>query len=60
MPRSPTPPDLDGDATIVAFFVQLIHARRTGDFLTAADAHHELARLGVLIRFPRKREGSDR
>jgi hypothetical protein len=38
--------------------VALIHARSKGDYLAAADAHRELARLGVLIRFPRRRKGA--
>lgn len=53
-PNRPPEPSLEHDATIVSWVVELVHARRKGDYLTAADAHRELERLGVLIRFPRK------
>lgn len=42
------------DATIIAHVVALIHSRRKGDYLQAADAHRELVRLGVVIKFPRQ------
>lgn len=41
------------DVEIVARIAQLVNARREGDYLRAADAHHELERLGVLVKFPR-------
>ena len=63
MPKAPTPP-LDPvrekDAIIIAHVVALIHARRKGDYLAAAEAHRELVRLGVLVRFPRRRKGAAR
>lgn len=60
-PSSPPPvPDPQRDAVIVAYLVALVHARSKGDYLTAADAHRELKRLGVLVRFPRQRKGVDR
>ena len=43
------------DVEVVAQIVVLVHARRKGDYLAAADAHRELERLGVLVRFPRPR-----
>lgn len=60
-PSSPPPdPEPQRDAVIVAYLVALVHARRKGDYLTAADAHRELERLGVLVRFPRQRKGVER
>jgi hypothetical protein len=54
---SEPPPDRERDAMIVAHFVVLIHARSKGDYLKAADTHRELERLGVAVRFPRRRKG---
>jgi len=54
----PHPPDGDPqqrDAEIVAYFVALVYARSKGDYLKAADAHRELERRGVLVRFRRQR-----
>ena len=48
-------PGHEQDAEVVAQLVALIHARRQGDYLGAADAHRELVRLGVLVKFPRPR-----
>jgi hypothetical protein len=45
------------DATIIALLVALIHARRKGDYLAAAEAHRELERLGVRVKLPRARSG---
>jgi hypothetical protein len=57
-PSSPPPdPDPQRDSLIVAHVVALVHARRKGDYLKAANAHRELERLGVLVRFPRQRKG---
>jgi hypothetical protein len=36
----------------------LLHAREHDDYRGAADAHRELERMGVTIRFHRKRAGS--
>lgn len=41
------------DVAVVAHLVTLVHARRNRDFHTASDAHHQLRRLGVLVKFPR-------
>jgi hypothetical protein len=63
MPHVPVPPPdpaRERDAVIIAHVVALIHSRSKGDYLTAAQAHHELERLGVLVRFPRQRKGVDR
>lgn len=49
-------PDRERDATIIAYFVALMHSRREGDYLQAADAHRQLERFGVQIKFPRKRK----
>lgn len=59
---SPQPPDPapTSDAVIIAYVVALVHARSKGDYLTAADAHRELERRGVLVRFPRRRKGVER
>jgi hypothetical protein len=56
----PPDPDPQRDAVIVAYLVALVHARSKGDYLTAADAHRELERRGVLVRFPRQRKGVER
>lgn len=58
-PSSSPPPDPDHqrDTEIVAYMVALVHARSKGDYLKAADAHRELERRGVLVRFLRKRKG---
>ena len=56
-----TPPprtELDRDATVIAHVVALVHSRRKGDYLSAADAHRELERLGVLVKFPRPGKGA--
>lgn len=47
-------PARERDATIIAHVVALVHARRHADYLTAANAHRELVRLGVLVKFPRQ------
>lgn len=52
-------PTHEHDATVIALVVALVHARRKGDYLAAADAHRELERLGVLVRFPRLRKGKE-
>ena len=57
---NPSPPidrSSDRDALIIAYVVALVHARSKGDYLNAADAHRELKRLGVLVRFPRQTKG---
>ncbi|HVS72235.1 MAG TPA: hypothetical protein VHQ47_13345 [Phycisphaerae bacterium] len=59
VPVSPPDSARQRDAVIIAYVVALVHARRKGDYLTAADAHRELVRLGVLVRFPRQRKGVD-
>lgn len=53
---SPPPPDAarEHDANVIAHFVALVHARRTGNYLGAADAHRSLRELGVEARFPRR------
>lgn len=60
VPDSSLEPDGERDAVIIAHVVALVHARRNGDYLNAAEAHRELKRLGVEIRFPRQRKGVDR
>jgi len=57
--RSPEP-EIELDATIVSLVVELVHARRTGDYLKAADAHRELMRFGVLLKFARQAKGVSR
>jgi hypothetical protein len=59
-PVSPPDPDPQRDAVIIAYLVALVHARSKGDYLTAADAHRELERRGVLVRFPHQRKGVER
>ena len=39
------------DATAIAHVVALVHARRKGDYMAAAQAHRELERLGVRVKF---------
>lgn len=39
------------DAAVMATIVALMHYRRTGDYLRAAEAHRELATLGVKLTF---------
>ena len=50
MQQSTSESPRDCDAEVIAHFVALIHARRRGDYLAAADAHCELARRGVRLR----------
>ena len=58
-PHKSTPdPERDRDATIIAHVVALVHARRKRDYLTATDAHRELDRLGVSMRFHRIRKST--
>ena len=52
-PQPPPDPEHERDATIIAHLVALVHARSKRDYLTAADAHRELDRLGVSVRFRR-------
>jgi hypothetical protein len=44
-------PAKDRDATIIAWVVALVHSRRKGDYVSAAAAHEELVRRGVLVKF---------
>ena len=44
-------PIRERDATIIAHLVALVHARSRRDYVTAATAHKELVRFGVLVRF---------
>ena len=60
VPVSALEPDHERDAIIIAHVVALVHARRKSDYLKASEAHRELKRLGVLVRFPRRRKGVDR
>ena len=53
-------PDREHDATVIAQIVALVHARRQGDYLAAAEAHKELERLGMVVKFPRKRAETGR
>jgi len=58
----PPPPEAanERDASIIAHMVALVHARRKGNYLKAAEAHRELERLGVLVKFPRQQKGEVR
>src|ERR1035437_7152667 len=42
-------PIRERDATIIAHLVALVHARSRRDYVTAATAHKELVRFGVLV-----------
>jgi len=57
VPHKPPDPDpaRERDCYIIAQVVALVRARTKGEYLAAADAHRELERLGVLVKFPRKR-----
>lgn len=55
----PHDPARERDAIIIAHIVVLIHTRRERNYLAAADAHQQLKRLGVLIRFLRRPKGGD-
>jgi len=58
VPHKPPIPASDRDSAIIASLARLIRKRGAGDYLAAADAHRALARLGVRVRFPRKRTPS--
>ena len=57
MPHKPPDPDptRERDCCIIAQVVALVRARTKGEYLAAAEAHRELERLGVLVKFPRTR-----
>ena len=57
MPLLPPDSARERDCAIIAHIVALVHARRKGDYLKAAEAHRELERLGVLVRFRHQRKG---
>lgn len=46
---------LNRDAELVSLIVCLVGAKRRGEYLRAADAHRELERRGVIVKFPRHR-----
>lgn len=54
MKSAKSDPDRERDAEVIACIVELINARRRGDYLRAADAHRELEGKGVLVKFTRK------
>lgn len=62
-PPDPDTPDDDGwtpSDSPTAWFAVLERARMTDDYRLAAEAVAQLARLGVTVRFPRRRKPAAR